>query len=88
MACVSSAFFAVLINDSPSAFFNVSWGLHQGCPLSPFLFLLVIEGFSLLINVAKNRGQIVGIKFSSSLSTGHLFFVDDVVLFGYSGAHE
>ena len=49
MGCVSSATFAVLINGTPSNFFPASRGIRQGCPLSPLLFILVIEGLSLLI---------------------------------------
>ena len=82
MGCITSANFAILINGSPSGFFTPSRGIRQGCPLSPLLFILVIEGLSLLINDAKRCGRIKGIKISASLTLTHLLFVDDVVLFG------
>jgi len=49
MGCLTYANFVVLINGTPSNFFIASHGIRQGCPLSPFLFILVIEGLSLLI---------------------------------------
>jgi len=82
MGCLTSATFAVLINGIPSKFFSASRGIRQGCPLSPLLFILVIEGLGLLISDAKNHGLIRGIKISSSLSLTHLLFVDDVILLG------
>jgi len=82
MSCVTSVNFAVLVNGSPSGFFKSSRGLRQGCPLSPLLFLLIIEGLSRSISLAKERGFIKGVIFSGNLSLTHLLFVDDVLLFG------
>ena len=82
MGCLTSANFVVLINGTPSNFFNASRGIRQGCPLSPLLFILVIEGLSLLINDARVNGLIRGIKISPSLTLTHLLFVDDVILLG------
>ena len=83
MGCVSSANFYVLVNGSLSGLFNASRGIHQGFPLSPLLFLLVIEGLSLLIWESKRKGIIQRIIISPLLSITHLLFVDDVDLFGY-----
>jgi len=88
MACVTSVNFAVLINGSPTGFFSSSRGLRQGCPLSPLLFLLIIDGLSRSISIAKDRGDIKGVCISHNLSITHLLFVDDVLLFGNHCARE
>ena len=82
MGCLTSANFAVLINGTPSNFFAGPRGIKQGCPLSPLLFMLVIEGISLLIADARDHGLIKGINISSSLALTHLLFVDDVIFLG------
>ena len=82
MGCISSLKKCIMINGTPTSFFAASRGIHQGFPLSPLLFLLVIEGIGLLIKDAQRKGKIKGIKVSSLIVVSHLLFVDDVVLFG------
>ena len=48
-ACITTVRFSVLINGSPAGFFGSSHSLCQGDPLSPLLFLLVMEVLSRLL---------------------------------------
>ena len=77
MGCIQSASFAVLINGSPSNFFRASRGIRQGCPLSPFLFLLVVDALSRIIEQEKREGSFKGIKVTHSEELSHILFVDD-----------
>ena len=47
--CISTVRYSILINGSPSGFFQSSMGLRQGDPLSPYLFVIVMEVFSCLM---------------------------------------
>lgn len=88
MDCISPVNFAVIINGFPSDFFKSSKGLQQGCPLSPLLFLLTIEGLSRLILLAKQDGSISGIKITEQVLVTHTLFVDDVMFFGPGSISE
>jgi hypothetical protein len=80
MSCVTSANFAVLINGEATKFFKSERGLRQGCPLSPYLFIMIMEGLSLLLSKSISDHLISGIKVSKFLKIVHLMFVDDVLL--------
>ena len=82
MGCIQSTTFAVLTNGSPSGFFRPTRGIRQGCPLSPFIFLLVADALSRLILKARREGRITGLKVSRTEEVTHTLFVDDVLLFG------
>ena len=49
-----------MINGSPADFFGSSRGLRQGDPLSPLLFLIMIEVFSRMLRRVEGAGLIHG----------------------------
>ena len=78
MGCLDLVYFVVIMNGFPSMCFNASIDLRKRCPLSPFIFLLVAEGLSMLIKDAKRKGDLKGIRISKSFYISHLLFVDDI----------
>nr|GFA33446.1 RNA-directed DNA polymerase, eukaryota, reverse transcriptase zinc-binding domain protein [Tanacetum cinerariifolium] len=56
--------------------------LKQGDPLSPFLFILVMESLHLSFQRVIDARMFTGIKLSNSVTVSHLFFVDDAVFVG------
>ena len=63
-ACISSASFSILLNDSPYGYISPKRGLKQGDHLSPFLFILGSEVFSRLMFKEEKVGFIKGLKIS------------------------
>ena len=82
MGYVQSTSFVVLINGSPSNLFRESRGLRQGCPLSPFIFLLIADALSRIIEHAKKEGSFKGVMVTNSEELSHILFVDYVVMMG------
>ena len=80
MSCITSSSFAVLVSGEPTNFFRSGKGLRQGCPLSPLLFILLLEGLSLLLKDSKTAGKIIGIKVSRMVRIFHILFVDDILI--------
>lgn len=81
MCCINLASFSVLINGSTSHFFHAKRGLRQEWPLSPLIFLIVMEGLNRLIASAKRDGWLYGMKMNDHCYLTHLLFVDDVLIF-------
>ena len=59
--------------------------MRQGDPLSPFLFLLIIEVLSRILKKTEEnnliRGFHVGVANSAGVRISHLLFVDNTILF-------
>ena len=64
-------------------------GLHQGCPISPYLFIVCAEGLSAMIPDSEARGALHGCLVSrNALFISHLFFADKSYLFFKSSLAE
>ena len=83
--CISTVHFSILINGCPSGFFASSQGLRQGDPLSPLLFVVVMEALSQLMDRAVAGGSfsgfLVGNQAGSEVRVTHLLFANDTLLF-------
>ncbi|KAJ9680330.1 hypothetical protein PVL29_019599 [Vitis rotundifolia] len=83
--CISIAKFFVLVNGVSASFFLNTKGLHQGDPLSPYLFVMGMEVLSALIRRAAVGGFILGCRLRGSgrmeMDVSHLLFSDDTIIF-------
>ncbi|GKD04054.1 putative RNA-directed DNA polymerase, eukaryota, reverse transcriptase zinc-binding domain protein [Tanacetum coccineum] len=80
-ACLHSSRASVLVNGSPTFEFSIKRGLRQGDPLSPFLFILVMEGLHCALSAAVSSSLIHGINLGSpDFTISHLFYADDVII--------
>ena len=82
---ISTIRFCILVNGSPCGFFQSSQGIRQGDPLSPLLFVLVMEALSRLIDKSSGVGLLscfsVGGEVFAPSKISHLLFADDTLIF-------
>uniref|UniRef100_A0A0V0HJR2 Putative ovule protein n=1 Tax=Solanum chacoense TaxID=4108 RepID=A0A0V0HJR2_SOLCH len=81
--CISTVKFSVVINGSPEGFFAAQRGIRQGDPLSPFPFILAVEGLNNMIKTTKVNGWLSGFEVAKnngeSLEVTHLQYADDII---------
>jgi len=70
------------VNESLSEEINIQRGLKKGHSLSPFLFLLVVEGFSGLMRNVMNLNMFKGFRFGLQ-GMGYSIFNVSMTLFLY-----
>ena len=80
--CLRSATFSISINGCPTGFFSATRGLHQGDLLSPFLFVIIGEALSRMLQAVRNASLIKGFfPFNGAQEISHLQFADDTLLY-------
>lgn len=82
MRCVTSVKYAVRVNGELTDSFIPTRGIRQGDPISPYLFLLCVEGLSCLLQKKEESGLLKGIRNGKrGPSISHLLFADDSIFF-------
>ena len=89
MMCVSIVSYSMLINGEPKGRIVPTRGLRQGDSISPYLFLLCVEGLSAMLRKVENGGIPRGIAVCRQAPlVSHLLFANDCVVFGKASKEE
>ena len=79
--CISTAAFSVSVNGSLEGFFTSARGIRQGCSLSPYLYVILNNVLSKLLNKAAEEGQFSYHPRCQGVKLTHLSFADDILVF-------
>jgi hypothetical protein len=64
-------------------------GIRQGCPLSPYLFVVAINELSIALQQEMQNRNLTGISLGPGCPTIHsLLFADDLILCGHATPQE
>ena len=85
--CIGTPTFSIMLNGSPSGYITSNRGIRQGDSLSPYIFVLVIEFFSIQMEIFAAFGKFKPIKRTPGGGViAHLLFADDMLIFTKSNA--
>lgn len=83
MNCTTTATLYIILSGQPKGFITSERGIRQGCPLSPYLFILCSQSLSKIMRRMELDGLYYGYKVNRwAPSVSHLMFADDVMPFG------
>ena len=81
MECITTISYKILVDREQSYKFMPSKRLWQGDPISPYLFILLVNVLLAILH-ATQQGHLQGVKVSQHPpSITHLFYVDDLIIF-------
>nr|KAJ0197364.1 hypothetical protein LSAT_V11C700352090 [Lactuca sativa] len=82
-SCLKTPTLSILVNGSPIKEFGMGRGIRQGDPLSPFLFLIAMEGLHIVMEEACAKGIFRGMQVpNSEVCISHLLYADDALFVG------
>lgn len=73
--------FFIIVNGSPVGYFNSRHGIRQGDPMSSYLFIIVMEILTQMLNRHVEPGNIILHPKCKDLRIVYLMFSDDLVVF-------
>lgn len=79
--CISIVAFSVLVNGSLEGFFTSARGIRQGCSLLPYLYVILNNVLSKMMNKAVEAQQFGYHHQCRELKLTHLSFADDILVF-------
>uniref|UniRef100_A0A6N2M2M8 Reverse transcriptase domain-containing protein n=1 Tax=Salix viminalis TaxID=40686 RepID=A0A6N2M2M8_SALVM len=79
--CITSPAFTVSMNGADHGFFRSQRGLRQGDPLSPYLFVLAMEGLNGILRKATSNNGFKHHWRCKNPNIVHQCFADDLILF-------
>ena len=89
MHCITFVSYSILVNGVAYGSITPTRGLRQGDPISPYIFLLCVDGFSSLINDVARNHRISGVSICRVCpKITHLFFADNSLLFCKANSQE
>jgi len=88
-SCISTTTISVLVNGEPTDAFHPQRGIRQGCPLSPYLFVLAVHELSIRLQNNIDCNNIQGITLGPNSPHIHsLLFADDLIICGQATLDE
>lgn len=77
--CISTPTYSIIINGIPKGYITSNRGLRQGDPLSPYLFAVAMEFFTLQMELACHNSLIQPL-FKHNPNVNHLLYADDLII--------
>ncbi|GKA30765.1 RNA-directed DNA polymerase, eukaryota, reverse transcriptase zinc-binding domain protein [Tanacetum coccineum] len=87
MVCIKTDAFTINVNNERFGYFKGERGLRKSGPMSPYIFTLVMEVFSLMQQI-KDDGKFKYHWGCKELQISHLCFADDLLVLCYGNLHS